>query len=173
MKCRKIKRIVLSFDQSELGPEISSHIESCPACGRVYEQANCIRRLISLKQHEAPSEFRREHCLTELRERLTTLQQQPKDTTPEPVAEMQYVYRYGLAAVAVVLLTLQVVVTQYLPSLRSGINPNDLQIRTFEEYLADRKKAADELFFTFPTFPTNYIAASNRQEATSVFFVGD
>ena len=173
MKCTKIKRIVLSFDQSELGPEIHGHLESCPECGRFFRRACSCRSLISLKHYKAPSELRREHCLTELHERLATLHQQSNQTFPESVVKMQYVFRYGLAAVAMVLLTLQVVVTQHLPSLRSGISHSDIQSRTFEEFLADRERDANKLFLTFPTFPTNYITASNRQEATSVFFVGE
>ena len=173
MKCTKIKRIVLRFDPSELGPEIQGHIEACPECGRFFRRACCVRSLISLKRYETPSDLRREHCLAEIHERLTTRHQQAKHTTLESVIEMQYVFRYGLAAVAVVLLTLQIVATQRLPSIRSGISQNDIHSRTFEEFLVDRKRDANKLFLTFPTFPTNNIAVSNRQQATSVFFVGE
>ena len=173
MRCSRIKRIVLRFDQSELGPEIQDHLEDCPECDRFFRRACCVRSLISLKRYESPTDLRREHCLTKLHERLTTRHQQSRHAIPESVIEMQYVFRYGLAAAAVVLLTLQIVATQRLPSIRSGISQNDIHSRTFEEFLADRKRDANKLFLTFPTIPTNNIAVTNRQQATSVFFVGE
>lgn len=105
MNCARFRKDLIRFEDSELPPDFTRHLEGCSACRKHVGQVQALRKLISLKQYERPSVGFEERLVAAVHRRI-----EHPEVGPEPGRVWEVLtgwplpaFRYALAAVFAVL----------------------------------------------------------------------
>jgi hypothetical protein len=122
MRCKRVRELLVEFEDATLPADVAEHVNHCTACQRHSRQMESVRRLMSLKKYERPDPGFEERSALAIRRRLEDLNRQPESKLagfwefltdyPRPA------FRYALAGVVAALIVINFVAMPRLAPFR-------------------------------------------------------
>ena len=122
MKCKRVRELLVEFEDTTLPSEIAKHLDQCSACRQHSRQMETVRRLMSLKKYERPDPGFKERSALAIRHRIEDLNRQSQSRLggfwvfltdyPQPS------FRYALATTIAVLLVIHFISMPQLIPIR-------------------------------------------------------
>jgi len=163
MRCSRALRLLMKYEDGNPPSEVMAHLAKCSSCKEQYEKSLLVQKLISLKKYEQPSAASNERRATAIRREIVQASEDPHPReaignvwellTLEPLPAL----RYGVAALFVLLVSLQVLTMPELTSLESiALDSAPAAIETSQPEIARTEGPPAEPFSVFPGLaPTN------------------
>jgi hypothetical protein len=110
MKCERVKKLLVVFEDTAFPFEVAEHIDRCSDCRRHSQQIETVRQLMTLKKYERPEPGFEERSTLAIRLRIEDLNRQSesrlgsfwKFLTDYPRLSLRYVLATTVAALLVI-----------------------------------------------------------------------
>ena len=163
--CTKIQKELYRYDREELSIEYIEHIKICPVCAATEQKVTQLRGIVRLKSYEKPDPEVLRCCMAEVHHRLVTWENDVRHGQSAVDGYPQFGWRYGVAAVLLCLVALNGFIASQLPTLESGVMPNNQAVSADTLIFASTNRQ-DTLVPFSPQLSTNR-SASGRSVLTT------
>lgn len=122
MKCSQARKLFIHAEEGFSAADLDRHLQGCPSCRRLFDRMQTVRKLVSLKKHEAPPAGFEARLLAGIRARLREEERPDARTTrlwdvltggPLPAL------RYAMAAAFVLLVAVHIFSISQFPEMTS------------------------------------------------------
>jgi hypothetical protein len=122
MKCERVRKFLVEFEDTPLSSEIAKHLDQCTACRQHSLQMETVRRLLSLKKYERPDPGFEERSALAIHRRIEDLNRPSQSWRSDFWVFLtdypQPLFRYALAATVAILLAVHFISMPQLAPIR-------------------------------------------------------